>query len=229
MNKTDRGLLIGMALGDGCISVATCYTTDPKTGKRYPYTKSVIKLKHSIKQLAYMEHKQKLLLSIFGGKANKIGHFFQTAFGKRWEMLQLSKNNPYFRVMKKYLYPAGKKTISRQVLDWLTHEGLALWLMDDGNCITNKNKEGKVTSFTFRLSTHVPEEEADTIVEWFSDKYRITVKKYEVKPGQWNIRWNTTSHRQLTYILKDYIIPFMYYKFPDLQEQERNLATDSGE
>jgi hypothetical protein len=208
-----------MVLGDGCISVSTCISQG-----KYPYTKSVIRLKHSATQLDYMKHKQQLLLSIFGGKPNTIGRFTQEAFGKKWEMLQLSRNNKYFRVMKKYMYPYGKKTVTRQVLSYLTDHGLAIWLMDDGSVVVNRNKEKNITSFQFRLATHFSEAEADECIKWFREIYLMDVKKWEAKPGQWNLRWNTTAHKQLTERLKPYIVPFMYYKFPSLLEQERNLA-----
>lgn len=223
MNRKDRGILVGMVLGDGHISVHQCMSQG-----KYSYTKSVIKLKHSVKQLDYMKHKQQLLLSIFGGKPNKIGRFTQKAFGKEWEMLQLSRNNKYFRTMRKYMYPHGKKTVTRNVLSKLTDQGLAIWLMDDGSVVVNKNKDGKVSSYQFRLSTHFSKAEADECIKWFKEIYLIDVKKYEAKPGQWNLRWNTTAHKELAERLKPYIIPFMYYKFPSLLGHERNLATNSG-
>lgn len=64
MNKENRGVLVGLVLGDGCLRT---YKHDTNNSVR-----SVLIMKHSIKQKEYLEHKAEVVLSILGGKSPKI-------------------------------------------------------------------------------------------------------------------------------------------------------------
>jgi len=220
MNREDRGILIGMVLGDGCLNVRY------RANGKYGYWKSEMRIVHSLKQLEYLKHKCELLRRIFGGK-HKVSIYDHTIpkIGKVYSMCGFSKSNKYFKSLKKMTHRDGKKYFSRQVLDMLTPQGIALWYMDDGNAGRNRNKQGKITSIYSCLSTYCTEEEAHNICEVFKDKFGIEFRiGYEKSKHAHIVRANTKESKLFAELIKPYIIPSMQYKLShvlDLDEHER--------
>lgn len=203
MNKKDRGFLYGISLGDGCI-------TKQDSNANYG-----LFIGHGPSQKGYLEHKAERLLSVFGGKAVNIRRYvgFNKQTNKHYENYQLRKTHPYFNQMHKCLYPNGKKEFTRKALNYLTEEGLAYWLMDDGSGSVLKNKRGQFCGCNFRLSTYCSKAEADLIAEWFSEKFDLPVSfDRDTRNDLYSLRFTTTASKKLAGIVEPYIIPTMRYK-----------------
>jgi hypothetical protein len=210
MDSKQRAILYGLAIGDGHIS----YRTRLKDNK-YAYEQAELIVGHGEKQKLYLEYKASLLHSIFGGKMPTVSQTSHTlkATGKTYVGYRIAKTNPYFRQMHRVLYNQDKrKRITGQVLSYCNEQSLALWYMDDGSIHPNRNKNGEVTSLSFRLCTQfVDKDEAMFVVEWLKDKYGIETKAFLAK-GKWDISGATQATLTLVSVIQDYIHPSMLYK-----------------
>lgn len=210
MNKRDRAILYGFAIGDGHIS----YRSRLKDGK-YKYESAELVMAHSPKQYEYLKHKRDLLHSILGGKKNKLQKVSYTlkTTGKTYPGWRVVKTAKYFRQMHKALYgPSRQKRMTGQVLSYLDEHSLALWYMDDGSILPNQNKKGETTSLSFRICTQfIDKDEADFVVEWLHERFGIEAKSFKAK-DKWDIGGATGATLQLVYSIQDYVIPSMLYK-----------------
>ena len=199
MNKIDRGILIGMVLGDGCLNV--------RKDKRYKNSfHQRLTLKHGMKQKEYIEYKRDLLHSIFGGNKSKVNVINNNGYIG----YSVSKSNSYFRVLHKQMYPNGKKRVSRKVLDKLTPHGIAIWYMDDGS-LYPKKRNGKIHAYELILSTYIPIEENQIIIDYFKEVYDINFNIAKSK-GSYRLRLGTKEARKFIKIVEPYIINSMEYK-----------------
>lgn len=209
MNKEDRAVLYGLAIGDGHIS----YRNRLKDNK-YSYVSAELIVGHSPKQEGYIEHKADLIHSILGGKRPKVSHTKHTlkSTGKTYPSRRIARTHKYFRQIHRVLYCKDKKKqITSQVLSYLNDHSLALWFMDDGSINHNKNKQGEVTSLNFSICTQVDEEQADLIVGWLKTDFGIEAKKYQSK-GKYDIGGATQATLTLVNVIQDYVVPCMMYK-----------------
>lgn len=209
MNKKERAVLYGLAIGDGHISCR-----ERLNKGKYPYVSAELIVGHSPKQEDYINHKADLLHKILGGKRPKVSETKHTlkATGKTYPSRRIARTHTYFRQMHRVLYADDrKKRITGQVLSYLDEHSLALWFMDDGSINHNKNKQGEVTSLNFSICTQVDEEQADWIVEWLQTKFGIQAKKYCSK-GKYDIGGATQATLTLVNTIQDYVIPSMMYK-----------------
>jgi len=210
VNKEQRAILYGLALGDGHISYRTRY----KDGK-YRYEQAELIIGHGPKQKEYIEYKADLILNIFGGKRPKVSETKHTlkATGKTYKGFRIAKTNPYFRQMHKKLYRENKtKSITGEVLSFCNAQTLALWYMDDGSILANKNKKGEVTSLNFRICTQfVDEDEAKEVVSWLNKTFGIKAKHFKSK-GKFDIGGATEATLFLVSVVQDFIHPSMAYK-----------------
>lgn len=218
MNRRDRGILIGMLLGDGCIKLKR---HTKKDGKKSVYAEFV--MSHCPKQLRYLQYKASKLHSILGGKPLKVSKGKYTlSNGRSYDSYRVSRCNKYFRILHRWAYSNnGKKLFTRKLLNKLTPEGIAYWYMDDGSLVKQKNKAGEISSFAVRLYTYCSLEEAETIQEYFIDVHNIHFKisKYTNKE-QYNLRTNTSEGKKFLKLISSYSIPCMDYKFLLLHECE---------
>ena len=198
MNKNNKGILIGMIIGDGYLS--------QRKDKRWNYTQNSIQISHCIKQKEYLEHKSELLLSIFGGKKPNVNEFNNNGYPG----CRMMKTHKYFRVLYKLLYPNKNKVISRNVLNYLNPQGIALWYMDDGNLVT-KRRNGKIHAYELRINTYLSYEENKVITDYFSEVWDINFTIVKDK-GKTKIRCGTREARKFISIIKPFIIPCMQYK-----------------
>lgn len=216
MYRTQKSILIALAIGDGTIEKSTTHK-----GSR-------LKVGHGEKQLEYLKYKRDLLHSVIGGKIPKIYHWDQVRKGTKNRAYAFRKGHKYFWVLRKWLYPKGKKVLSRRILDNLTPEGVAIWYMDDGNLWKHINKDlNKVTSFRITLSTEVYLEEAEMIQEYFKDVWGVsfhTNKSRVDNDGKmlYRHRCSTKEARKFFDIVEPYIIESMKYKIdvPDYLRHE---------
>lgn len=206
MDKRKRGILYGLALGDGGI-----YLTKDQSDS----TARMV-IGHGPKQLDYLNYKRRLLHSILGGKEPSIYTYqaFNKKQGKTYTNHQLYKNHNYFRQMHRVLYPRGTKLYTEQLLSYLTDESLALWYMDDGSGTVCRNAKTKMPSGCMtRLSTHCSEEEAELLREWFSVKYKINARfDIDKRNDKYSLRFNTADSRTFVSIIYPYMFQTLKYK-----------------
>lgn len=204
MNLKKRSILLGMLLGDGCLKTKIHHNKDGSVSTYYEYV-----LAHSYKQKEYLERKLDIFHSLIGGKRPKI------IYEKRTNSYRFSRCNKIFRLFHRTLYSKNnKKYFTEKVFKYLTPESLAIWYMDDGGVSKSKYK-GKVTSCEMRLYTYFSEEEADIAVNYFKNKWDITVKKRKYsKTDQWNLIFNTKESIKFELLISPFIIESMKYKLP---------------
>jgi recombination protein RecA len=207
MNSTKRGILYGMAIGDGSVH-------NKKDGN------CTIQFTHSVAQKDYAEFKAKKLNSILGGKQNGVNWYkSKTPYGEV-EYGKYGKSHKYCNQMRRVLYPYGKKTYTRQMLDYLNPEGLAYWYMDDGGLSKSfrKNKDtGEITgcSCEMRISTYCSLEEIETIILYFKEVWDIEAKKrLSKKHGTYYLAFNSKNSKKFELLIKPYILESMFYKLP---------------
>ena len=205
MDKRTRGILYGLAIGDGGI-----YLSKDQSSKTARMT-----IGHGPSQLEYLKDKQKLLHSVLGGKEPSIytSQSFNKRVGKVYTNHQLYKNHSYFRQMHRVMYPYGSKVYTEKLLSYLTDYSLAIWYMDDGNGLVCKNKVGNPCGCMTRLSTYCSKEEAELLRDWFNQKYRI-VPKFDTdkRNDKFSLRFTTQMSRDFVSIVSPYIFQSMKYK-----------------
>ena len=107
------------------------------------------------------------------------------------------------------LYPNGKKEYTRQVLDLLDAQGLAIWFMDDG-CIdrpVDKNPMGILNT-----CGHKPNGEEEVVIQkYFEEVWNIKVSLNK-NHGRYRIRMSNPEFKKFIEIIKPYIIPSLLYK-----------------
>lgn len=203
--KNAISVLTGMVLGDACLS-------KPKGNC------VCFKITHSTKQKEYLIHKRDVLQEIFEKHIN-IHDFNNNGYpGCRIEF-----GNKYFRPLRKYIYPYGKKTITKKVLNRLDVHGIAYWYMDDGSIALHKGKtEGVYHSREIYLNTYVSYNEALIVKDFFYERYGIEFR-IALDKGWYRHVCNTKNTKRFIHLVEPYIIPSMQYKI-DMKYKNKNQA-----
>lgn len=205
MDKRKRGILYGLAIGDGGLYLSKDQSKD---------TARLI-IGHGPKQLEYLEEKAKLLHSTLGGKEPSVYTYksFNERQGKEYTNHQLYKNHKYFRQMHRVLYPKGEMVYTEKLLSYLTDYSLALWFMDDGSGVVCKNKAKKPCGCMTRISTYCSKEEADLLQNWFLEKYNLDAKlDRDKRNDKYSLRFNTKDSKTFVEIVSPYMFQSMKYK-----------------
>lgn len=210
MDDSKRGVIIGMALGDGYVQVRQRL----HQGK-YPVEERSFRVLHGANQKAYCEWKAERLSWALGGVKVNVTKV-KNGPGGRYTAYQFTKGHPYFGQVRKWLYPFGEKLITRRVLDMLTPEGLAIWYMDDGSARKNTSASGFITSVATDIATMCSEAEAHVICDWLKSRFGLEFKvrcNKRVKPGkQFYVQANTTATREFASIISAHVPDCMLYK-----------------
>lgn len=205
MNKEHRSILYGMVLGDGNL-----YRTKNNYGVDY----CKLTIGHSPRQREYLEHKINLLHSIFGGKKPKIYSYESRGYTN----LQTVKTNTYFKQMRRKLYPDGNKTYTKEVLDYLTPHGIALWYLDDGSG-TVYGKNGKISGCMTRIATYCSLEEVEILKTWFKKNYDLNcVFDLDKRNRKYSIRFNTSDSHKFIDMISKYVPNCMRYKIEHVEK-----------
>lgn len=206
--KQDIAILLGLLLGDGYI--------DPR---------GQIQVKHCAKQKEYCEFKAKLLHTVCGGKDIKVlkNTRYKKEFKNKWYIeYSFKKQSKHFKWIRNLLYCNNKKTITRDVLCYLSPLSIALWWMDDGTLTRKKQKDGSPGPYMLRLCTYLSKEQNKLIQQYFIDKYDM---KWNVVPAdgdkthtQFMLRCGQTEGRKFLNIIRDQVlkVPCMSYKIIDI-------------
>jgi hypothetical protein len=208
MNKEFRGKLIGTLLGDSSIHFA-------RDGN------GIFQFTHQEKQKDYAEFKSSVVCKGLK-RQNRTPNKYTTvtAYGEvTYFKFQIS--HKYMNFLHRVVYNnVGKKYFTRKVLNYLTPEGVAWWYMDDGGVSlgNNKDKFGNTRPHKpveMRISTYFSEEEADTVIAYFSEVWGIQAKKrFAKKTSSYYMAFSTKESYKLEELIAPYILPYFQYKLP---------------
>lgn len=214
LNDLNKSILIGLLLGDGYI--------DPK-GRIY--------IEHCKEQLEYCIYKAKLLHSVVGGKDINVQLFERKRTSlnsnRQWRSgdvfitCKFKKQSKHFIPIRQLLYPNNKKTITKEVLEYLTPLSIALWWMDDGSLTRRKQKNGSPGPYMLRLYTFLSFEENALIRQYFIDKYNVywNIQTANQEKDQYYLYCSQEQGKKFLEIVRDIIIknvPQMSYKLFDI-------------
>lgn len=210
IRKESRNLLIGLLIGDGTIS-----------------NNNVFKISHCKEQVEYLDWKIKQLKDA-GLRNNGLKWYTSTKgynTGKEVCYTQLSII-PFIKVLRRVVYKP-KKTFSRKLLNRLSAREIAIWYMDDGH-INYKKRGGKVTGFYIKISTCLPKDQLQEIIDYFKDVWNI--KFYMFHEGKrvdsYSLCCGTKEGIKFIEIVKPYVeqVPSMKYKIEyDLSQRIKPL------
>ena len=200
MTKEEKATLIGLVLGDGhlvCSKYKNCNSFHQE-----------FSLIHSIKQREYLEWKVNLIHSILGGNKPSVIEFNNNGY----KGVKAMKSHRYFRVLHKYLYKNGIKTIPLKALKRLTPLAIAIWWMDDGS-LCKKTRNGKVHSWDLYLNTYLSKEENQVIIDYFQDKWDVKWN-LNLSKGKYRLRCSTKEGRKFLNIVRPIVsqVKCMQYK-----------------
>jgi len=168
MTLDEKNTLIGLCIGDGCVREHRNGTSRTLYGE--------FTLKHSTKQLEYSNWKKRLLASILKCKepetqiyiAKGRGNYPQGTPQKDVPVCAFSKGHPYFRIIRRALYPGGHKTFTRQILNRLNLLGLMMWYLDDGHLAVHF-LNGKIRTYRLYITIGRPIDEVKTIIKYLKE------------------------------------------------------------
>lgn len=205
MNKEDKALLIGMALGDGYISPSGC-----------------ISIEHSLAQEGFVKYKKDLLERIctpYTRWHKETNLYYRERLDPRtnkvYKQVSCHKTHKYLKILRGWLY-SPKKTYKRWVLNKLTPHAIAIWFADDGNLRKKySTRSGKLSSIQVSLYTHCSFEQATVVQNYFKEVWDIEFKLYQHKTKTSALYYlcaNTSNGVKFISLVSPYRIPGMEYK-----------------
>jgi hypothetical protein len=196
LTEEQREFIIGTMLGDGCLMLTRT------NGNAW------LSIKHSIKQLEYVEWKYKIM----DGYVNApIKMRTDKAFnGKEYEKCEfITICHPVFTNYYNMFYDSGVKVVTNEIAESITPLALAVWFMDDG-CGNVNSIEMCTESFTepeLKRLQKVLSDKFKLVTSLWFDGYRKGSNQKKFKIGILKRSVDTFSD-----IVKPYVIPSMMYK-----------------
>lgn len=215
LSKEQKKLLIALLIGDGTIS-----------------SNYVFKLSHSANQRKYLEWKVELLNEL-GIKNNGIKEYISSCgYNKGKEVIysQLSLNST-IKALRRSVY-VPKKTFTRNLLNWLDEQGLAIWFMDDGfiNINESEQRHGS-TQRNIRISTCLDKETCDMIIQYFKEVWDIEFRPFLEKSKLFSIATKTNNDSdKFIEIVRPYVeqVPSLLYKIRNSLTKEEFIAQQNA-
>lgn len=218
-NKDKRSIILSLVIGDGCL-----YFTN--TGQRV--TSGGLTIKHGMQQEDYLRWKAEIISKVLDRDVvvhNKTSYVKATdkSYGQVGIMVQAKR----FKAWRIFLYPNGKKNISK-FLKFLRHPGFAaaVWLMDDGSCTAGPRTRTDMTRTHFSgLILYVcdqTKESCEEILEWFDVNFGVKgTLKWQKQKYKGEIRiypkitFTVQESLKLWPYIKEYVMqcPSMVHKF----------------
>lgn len=198
MNKKARGQLLGMILGDGHIE---------KTGNSYR-----IRITHGPKQRRYLQHKASLLESIL--KKPVVVREGSLSRGQ-YRQFYAQVTHDVFRDLHAEVYRLDKTTqryrkrYTRDLLEGLTPEGVALWYLDDG-CLARSHRSKYAGQLT--LSTYVSKKQNEVISDYFRETWGIGFGVFASGRSYRMVCSGREETRKFIEIVEPWVLPSMAYK-----------------
>lgn len=210
LTNEQKSLLIGLLIGDGTI------TNHPD-----------FKISHSINQEEFLNWKISLL-DKYGFKHGGLKKYTSTCgynTGKDVIYVRL-KTNPTIKALRRSVY-IPKKTITRNLLNWLTPQEIAIWYMDDGCINVNTSIQRSSIQYTIKIATCVDENTANIIIDYFKEKWNIKFRIFKEGKDTYSIASSTKEDCfKFVDLIKPYIeqVPSLLYKIRDNFTKEQFIA-----
>lgn len=173
-------LLLAMAIGDGYIT------------KTFTLT-----ITHCEKQLEYLKFKRNLLIQA-GVNCKNIKAFNNNGFpAYRFETFACTE----LKEIRQFLY-TPKKTLTRQILNYLTPQGIAMWYLDDGG-LSKSYRNNVLVRNELMLNTGLFKADNQVIIDYFKEVWGISFGQCK-NHNCYRLRCGTKEARKLM----DIIYPF---------------------
>lgn len=208
MNSRKKSILIALCIGDGYIT----HQKQVKKGRTYQY--NYLEISHGQYQEEYIKWKANLCTSITGKRCRVRTKFYKekSICGNKPTPSSIGYtftcSAPYFRVLRKWLYPNNQKKLSIKYLNYLDPEGLAIWFCDDGSTYVNEKRK----NFSVEISTHVLKEETSDLIQMFKDKWNIDFHLHKKAEDQYNIRAFAREAFKFIQLIAPFVPNCMAYK-----------------
>lgn len=133
----------------------------------------------------------------------------------------VSLTNTKLTELHRKTYVNGERVIDTSILDMMGIAGLAVWLQDDGSCVSGM----------LRLNTQRYKRNGnEVIIKWFKDKYDISpvIGTERKKDGRvfFYLSFYVKDSLKLYRLIRDYIVPSMRYKFVSLESRFNKIYTN---
>ena len=196
MTQEEKSLIIALIIGDGHID---------NIGR--------ISINHCEKQKEYLQFKANLIYNIIGGKPITLHKTKTCIKGKEYYGYSIRKCCKKKLIQfRQLMYPNGRKEITREVLEQLTPQGIAIWYMDDGNLSQEKDKNGNVKAYKLGIATYLSKEENQVIVDYFKEKWNLEFHSHK-DGNHYRLRMGTKEARKFLQLVRPYVnIDCMKYK-----------------
>lgn len=212
ITKESRNLLIALLLGDGTIC-----------------SNNVFKLAHSETQKDYLEWKIKQL-NDSGIRNCGLKSYVKRCGYTTGGLVYYTQLNiiPFIKVLRRVFYKPNKVLGNRKMLNRLDDRGIAIWYMDDGYINIRKDKTGRPMGFYIKISTCLPKQELQTIIDYFAEVWNIKFYMFHEgkKEDSFSLCCGTKEGIKFINIIKKYVlqVPSMIHKIQyDLSQRRRSL------
>lgn len=200
MLDQDKQLLLGFALGDGCLH-------------REPKWNSVsLRIGRAARYEDYAAWQLAETNRILHTKAT-LRHFM--AKGKYPFVEFAAGNKKELTPLYELLYPNGVKTFTEGVLQPLSVRELALFWMDDGSLEVRKRQRPRSVKIERSAWLAVCEDEpqTDLVGEWIRSLTTANYTKVKhTKSGKYYLRWHSAQCKTLIQAIKPFCFPSLQYK-----------------
>ena len=196
LNKLQRGVLVGLLLGDGHLETQNA-------GRTYR-----LKVEHSAKQLEYLEW----LSQIFSDWIT--GIYRKSKNGKEYVGFT-TYSHPAFRFYAQQFYQENKKVIPKLIHKLITDTSIAIWYLDDGSWKSNKHSTFIIHSLGFS------QEELKTIVNALNER-NVKSRLHRQKDKYWRLYILSESADNFRKIILPVVsqIKSMEYKLGDIKPKK---------
>lgn len=196
MTQEEKSLIIALIIGDGHID---------NTGR--------ISINHCEKQKEYLQFKADLIYSIIGGKPITLHKTKAYIKGKEYHGYSIRKCCKKKLIQfRQLMYPNGRKEITREILEQLTPQGIAIWYMDDGSLTPERDKSGNIKAYKLGIATYLSKEENQVIIDYFKEKWNLEFHSHK-DGSQYRLRMGTKEARKFLQLVRPYVnIECMKYK-----------------
>lgn len=208
-NEELRSAVIGMMLGDGCIT------------KRYENGDAYFQMSHTEKQFDYMMFKKSILDNI---TSSTIHQTEKVLNGKLFKCYHLgTRNHPFFTRLYSRFYHNGRKVVDEYIVKKINPLALAIWFMDDGCSGLNRRTDHENSVFylctqSFDYANQLLLKKSLKInfgLDWNINKAEVS------SSGSYNYRLRLAQRHndEFVNIIRQFLLPSIEYKLGSYANQ----------
>jgi hypothetical protein len=189
LTQEEQNIIIGTLLGDASIK---------KRDKN-----SCLRMAHSNKQEPYI--KWKIAKLSFLGISEHINKK-RMINNREVDMIYFStRTHPVFNYYKNLFYGLGEKTITKDILNKLNPQSLAVWICDDGSYNTTQD-------YIILCTNSYSLEEHELLKKFFNEKFGLNPTIGFRDGKYYYLRFKKEDTKKLVGLIKDYLPESMLYK-----------------